>query len=136
MQYQFYNQLPKEAQEIRQKVFVEEQGFENEFDERDHDCFHFVLFNNHQQIGCARMYEENQAMVLGRIAILKEYRHHHYGTCILQCLENKAKEMHFSQVVLSAQVRASEFYKKNGYIPFGQEYLDEYCPHIHMKKEL
>lgn len=30
-----HNSLPKEAAEIRQKVFVEEQKFENEFDDID-----------------------------------------------------------------------------------------------------
>ena len=33
MNYQFFNKLPEEAKMIRQKVFVEEQGFQNEFDE-------------------------------------------------------------------------------------------------------
>ena len=32
MNYQFYKTLPQEAKMIREKVFVEEQGFNNEFD--------------------------------------------------------------------------------------------------------
>ena len=39
-----HNSLPKEAAEIRQKVFVEEQKFENEFDDIDKISLHFVLY--------------------------------------------------------------------------------------------
>ena len=31
---------------------------------------------------------------------------------------------------------ARPFYEKLGYWASGEEYLDEYCPHIHMEKEL
>ena len=34
MEIKLYNELPKEAVEIRHKVFAEEQGFQNEFDEK------------------------------------------------------------------------------------------------------
>ncbi len=134
MKFQFYNELPQEAQMIRTKVFVEEQGFENEFDDIDNSCLHLVVYQDDKAIGCARMFDENGKMILGRIAVLKDARHLHIGSFILQTLENKAKELGYSEVVLSAQVRASDFYRKNGYQMFGEEYLDEYCPHIQMKK--
>lgn len=28
------------------------------------------------------------------------------------------------------------FYEKNGFQAYGEEYLDEFCPHIHMEKRL
>lgn len=136
MRFQFYNYLPQEAKMIREKVFVEEQGFENEFDDIDSTCLHLVIFQNHQPVGCARMFDDQGEMILGRIAVLKEYRHLHLGSYILQCLENKAKELKYTRVILSAQVRASHFYLKNDYEAYGEEYLDEYCPHIHMKKDI
>ncbi len=137
MKYQFYNHLPIEAKSIREKVFVEEQGFENEFDDIDSICIHLVVFDDcNEAVGCARMYEEDRVMVLGRIAVIKDKRELHLGSQILNQLELKAKELGFKQTKLSAQVRASQFYIKNGYMKQGEEYLDEYCPHINMKKEL
>lgn len=136
MIFQFYEQLPKEAIDIRQKVFVEEQEFKNEFDDIDQEALHLVVFQDEQPIGCARMFVEDNCMVLGRIAVLKKYRHLHVGSQILSQLEQKAKKLGYFETILSAQVRASLFYKKNGYIQYGEEYLDEYCPHIHMKKTL
>jgi len=134
MRFQFYNSLPQEAKIIREKVFIEEQGFQNEFDDIDSSCIHLVIFNEDKPVGCARMFDENGKMILGRIAVLKEYRHLHLGSYILQCLEDKARELKYTEVILSAQIRATDFYRKNGYIAYGEQYLDEYCPHIHMKK--
>lgn len=39
-------------------------------------------------------------------------------------------------VALSAQLRASGFYEKQGYKKHGDEYYDEYCPHVLMTKAL
>ncbi len=136
MIFKFYNQLHEDAKMIRQKVFVEEQGFENEFDDIDERSFHLVVYQNNKAIGCARMYSDGQDMILGRIAVLKEYRALHIGSHILDALEKKARELGYNHVCLSAQVRAKEFYHKNGYKDFGEEYLDEYCPHVQMKKVL
>lgn len=136
MKYQFYNELHEDAKMIRQKVFVEEQGFENEFDDIDHHCLHLVVYKEDKPIGCARMFDENGLMTLGRIAVLKEARHLHIGSYILSVLEEKAQSLGYHEVVLSAQLRASEFYSKNGYSAYGDEYLDEFCPHVHMKKNI
>ena len=135
MKYQFTHYLPKEAKMIREKVFMEEQGFEDEFDDIDFTCIHLVVFDDEQPIGCARLIKDNNA-VFGRIAVLKEYRHHHIGSYILQCLEEKAEELGYQYTELSAQVQAIPFYLKNGYEVYGDEYLDEGCPHRHMKKAI
>lgn len=135
MKFQFYDKLPIEAKMIRQSVFIEEQGFQNEFDDIDSFALHLVVFDG-QPVGCARMFRQDDVMMLGRIAVLKEKRAMHIGSQILNALELKAKELGFQEVALSAQVNASAFYEKNGYQKEGQEYLDEHCLHIHMKKRL
>ncbi|MEG0275935.1 MAG: GNAT family N-acetyltransferase [Coprobacillus sp.] len=136
MKYQFYNELNQDARKIREAVFVEEQGFKNEFDDIDNHCLHLVIYENNQAIGCARMYQKDKTMVLGRIAVIKSKRELHLGSYILDILELKAKELGFLEVNLSAQVRAKNFYIKNDYHENGEEYLDEYCPHVNMKKGL
>ena len=44
-----YDSLPDEAVEIRENVFVKEQGFEKEFDEIDEKAIHLVMFDEHLQ---------------------------------------------------------------------------------------
>ena len=136
MNYQFFNVLPVEAKMIREQVFIKEQGFQNEFDDIDARSWHLVIYDYHTPIGCARMYDENGVVIFGRIAVIKEKRHKHLGSYILHELEKKARELGYLEAMLSAQVNAKAFYEKNGYVAYAEEYLDEFCPHIHMKKIL
>ena len=92
-----YNFLPDEAKEIRIKVFVEEQGFKQEFDELDSICTHLVTFDNDKPCATVRFYEQNSVYYIGRLAVLKEYRSKHLGAKIVNEAERliKAKESGF-----------------------------------------
>lgn len=139
MDYKFEQLLMPECKKIREEVFIKEQKFENEFDEIDETAYHLVLFQNNLPVATGRMYpstEDSATYILGRIAVLKEYRKCHLGKEVLTILENKAKNLGAEKTVLSAQMQAKGFYEKNGYKKFGEVYYDEYCPHIHMEKIL
>ena len=134
----YRNGCPSEAMHIRQTVFVDEQKFVDEFDETDGVATHFVMFDGDNPIGCARtFFDENEdAYHIGRVAVMKEYRGQHLGEKIMQFAEEYLKNEGANRVTLSAQVRASGFYKAIGYTPYGEEYFDQYCPHIAMEKTL
>ncbi len=133
-----YDYLPEEAKHIRFKVFVEEQGFKNELDETDDTALHFVLYADGAAAGTGRMFTENggEAYHLGRIAVLPEYRGLHLGSDIVNAMCEKAKSLGAERCELSAQCRAADFYKKLGFKEQGEVYLDEYCPHIFMVKNI
>lgn len=42
MRYQVYDSIPDDARSIREAVFVEEQGFHNEFDDTDGSSLHIL----------------------------------------------------------------------------------------------
>ena len=46
MQIKCYDTLPPEAVAIRKTVFVEEQGFKDEFDKTDDHAMHLVAYHN------------------------------------------------------------------------------------------
>ncbi|MFR1756414.1 MAG: GNAT family N-acetyltransferase [Thomasclavelia spiroformis] len=126
-----------DAKKLRQLIFVEEQGFENEFDEIDERAYHVVVYQDNCAIATGRMYfEDEKTMILGRIAVIKEYRGTGLGSKVVKSLENKAKELNCTTVKLSAQQRAQMFYEKLGYQPIGEVYYDEWCPHITMSKNI
>lgn len=126
-----------DAEKIRQLIFVEEQGFENEFDEIDEHAYHVVVYQDNHAIATGRMYfEDEKTMILGRIAVIKEYRRTGLGSKVVESLENKAKKLHCTRVKLSAQQRAQMFYEKLGYHSIGEIYYDEWCPHITMSKNI
>ena len=134
----YRNGCPAEAAHIRQTVFVDEQKFVDEFDETDDVATHFVMFDGDKPVGCARaFFDENEdAWHIGRVAIIKEYRGKHLGEEIMLFAEEELRKQGVGRVTLSAQVRASGFYKAIGYTPYGEEYYDQYCPHIAMEKRL
>lgn len=127
----------KDAALIRQAVFVEEQGFEKEFDKLDNTAYHLVIYKDEQPIAVGRMYfKDKTTMILGRIAAIKEYRGQKLGSKVVTALENKARELGCLETELSAQQQAQKFYEKLGYKPDGDMYYDEWCPHVTMKKIL
>ena len=106
---------------VRANVFVIEQGFKVEFDDLDKISWHLTVYDREEPIGAARIYK-------GEDGVWQ----------ILSTCEDKIRELAKGPAVahLSAQVRAKGFYRKNGYVESGEEYLDEYCPHISMSKQL
>jgi predicted GNAT family N-acyltransferase len=78
--------------------------------------------------------------------VAKEYRGKNYGIGIMQAAEQEiaadfAKISDKSAdpkliIELSAQCRVQKFYEKQGYVPCGEIFYDEYCAHIKMRKEL
>lgn len=121
---------------IRKTVFMDEQGFFDEFDDIDSVALHAVVYDGDKPIGCGRVFLENGNAHLGRIAVLLEYRKMGVGRILMQALEQAArKNLEFSHFELSAQKRAIGFYKSVGYEEIGEFYLDEGYPHITMIKE-
>ena len=137
MKITMYEQLPEDAKYIRRKVFMEEQGFENEFDDIDSMCTHILIYDSMNPVGTCRFYYNNkrQSYVIGRIAVLKEFRGKDYGAELLKVAEKEIIKKQGNSIELSAQVRLASFYKKNGYVALDEVYDDEGCPHVWMRKE-
>ena len=131
--------LPEDSRMIRESVFVQEQKFTNEFDDVDKDAYHVVLYLGDRPAATGRAFaqdEQGTTFLLGRIAVLKEYRKQHLGSRVVAALEAKARELGGGKAVLSAQLQARPFYEKLGYQAVGDVYNDEHCPHIKMEKRL
>lgn len=134
-----FDQLPDDAKRIRIEVFVEEQGFNEEFDTVDSCAYHFVAYDNSgDPVGTCRIFKEDESgtFFLGRMAVTKDARKLGVGRTVLSCAEVKAKELGAERLLLHSQCRAKEFYEKCGYTAFGEIELDEGCPHIWMKKDI
>lgn len=133
-----YNSLCEDARYIRTEVFMKEQGFKDEFDEWDNKISHVVLFVDGKPAATGRLLpgKNNKTFIIGRVAVLKEYRNLHLGSKIINSLEEEAKKLGGDSIELSAQCSAQCFYEKLGYIASGEPYLDEHCEHIHMEKQI
>lgn len=129
----------QEAIDIRQSVFVEEQGFIVEFDDIDGIADHVTIFKDEVPAATGRIFPksgEEDVYIIGRVAVLKEFRGQNLGFEIVKALQDVAVKDEVSRIELSAQVQAKGLYEKLGYVSEGESYLDEHCPHIKMVKRL
>ena len=128
----------EDAFAIRRKVFMEEQGYQNEFDEIDETCGFVVLYIGGKAVGTGRFFAseaDERIAVFGRIAVLKEFRGLKLGRRIMEELEKAAKKEGFCGAVLTAQEYAVPFYEKCGFSLSDDEILyDEGNPHRRMEK--
>ncbi len=139
MEYRFYDTLPDEAFQIRREVFVEEQGFRDEFDEDDKRAVHLVVFEEGRPIGTCRFFkksEDGAGYLIGRIAVRSACRKKHMGARMMEAAEERIRELGGRRSLIHAQVQAQGFYEKQGYRAFGEVEPEQGCPHIWMSKEL
>ena len=130
--------LPKEAIDIRITVFTEEQGFFDEFDDIDKTATHFIVFDGEKAIATCRVFEWDgeECHILGRFAVLREYRGKGIGRAMLEAVENQVRSVGGTGIILHSQLRAIGFYERCGYKGYGDFEDDEGYPHLWMKKTL
>ena len=140
MEIKAYNALPSFAEEIRKKIFVEEQGFSEvlEFDENEDIATHLVGFIDSKPAATARFYfeESKDAFLIGRIAVMKEFRTMGLGSEIVKAAEERIIKEGGKSIVIHAQLRVKAFYESIGYSPISGIDLEEGVEHIWMGKEI
>ena len=140
MEIKIYTHIPDEAYNIRKAVFVDEQGFVDEFEEYDKKdaAIHLVLFDNGQPLATCRYYyiSDEDCFRLGRMAVIKEVRGRHLGHQIMAAAENEIIKSGGRRMTVSAQLHAKGFYEKQGFTAEGDVYPEQGVSHILMVKEL
>lgn len=138
MKITVYESLPNAAKAVRRAVFMEEQGFCHEFDHVDDVAAHIVMFDGEMPVATCRVFwdDEMDSYVLGRLAVIKEYRGKNLGSQVVRTAEEYVGRAGGDSLALHAQCRVTEFYNALGFQEFGEIGDDEGCPHIWMKKAL
>lgn len=128
----FDNEYKEVISQIRTHVFVKEQDVDHDidFDGRDKDAIHVLIFFQGKAIGTARMLSDGH---IGRVAVLKEYRNKGAGYTAVKSLIEQAKTNGLKRVYLGSQVHASKFYEKMGFSTYGDEFIEANIRHIEME---
>ncbi|MGI9349812.1 MAG: GNAT family N-acetyltransferase [Amylibacter sp.] len=124
---------------LRRTVFIEEQNVpENEeVDGDDPDCDHILLTVSDIPVGAARLKYYNDFIKVQRVCVLKNYRGQGIGSKIINfIIKHVEKNDICSSVRLGSQIHALEFYKRLGFIEFGEEYLDAGILHKDMEFQI
>jgi predicted GNAT family N-acyltransferase len=114
-------------------VFIEEQNIPEciELDGRDPNCFHVLALDTKgRPIGTARMDGTGK---IGRMAVLRDYRQQGIGRKMIKALMDYGRKNAITDFHVSSQVTAVGFYKKMGFEPSGEEFLEAAIKHINMK---
>lgn len=134
-----FSSLPDAARKIREEVFVNEQGFKEEFDTVDNYASHFVAYDClGNPLGTCRIFvaDDVTEYYLGRLAVLPQARGKNVGRALVAAGEEYARAKGANVMKLHSQCQASRFYEKCGYSQFGEIDYEEDCPHIWMLKTL
>ena len=82
---------------------------------------------------CGQYLEKNYYLI-GRLAILKDYRKQNLGSKLIQrVIKDILKQDKKTTIELHAQLDKVEFYKKNGFEPFGTTFIEANIDHIGMR---
>ena len=121
---------------VREAVFIREQGIsvELEWDGLDAECVHVLAADTVlHPIGTARLLPNG---TIGRMAVLKEWRRQGVGTALMEQLLDEARNREISQLTLNAQLYVTSLYRKFGFKPVGEEFIEAGIPHVRMVKSL
>lgn len=116
-----------EAKQVRQAVFVEEQGYtpEQEFDATDALSWHVVALDEETPVGTGRLYVQDGQYCLGRLCVLPEYRGQGIGEAMVGLLIDRAMMIGAPGLHVYAQEQAQPFYEKCGFEVTGEPYTKE-----------
>lgn len=131
-------ELRLKAFDIRKEVFVVEQkvSTEDEFDEFESACYHFVALDDvDNPIGAARWRVTEKGVKLERFAVKSSWRGKGVGSALVQCVidDIKAKKGRGQYLYLHAQLTAVSLYAKFGFEKVGDQF--EECNIQHYKMQ-
>lgn len=119
---------------IRRTVFVMEQNVEpeEEYDDDDHRCTHFIAYQDGVACGTARWRFKDKGIIkLERFAVLESFRNKGIGAALVKAV---VEDLPYAEkVMLHAQVHALGFYSKLGFEAYGPEFDEAGIMHYAMK---
>ncbi|WP_148639217.1 GNAT family N-acetyltransferase [Aquimarina longa] len=125
---------------LRAEVFVVEQDcVYQDIDNKDQKALHVIGYKDQKIVAYTRVFDAGyyfDSASIGRVVVAETERKYGYGHSLIKESINAIEE-HFNtkKIKISAQVYLIKFYKIHGFIPIGEEYLEDGIPHIAMIRE-
>jgi predicted GNAT family N-acyltransferase len=130
-----WEQAQPVAGPLRFAIFVGEQNVPAgiELDDMDASCVHAVAFDvDGKAVGTGRLLPDGH---IGRMAVVQEWRRRGIGAEIMEALMAEARKRGHAEVVLSAQLQATEFYRGFGFAAEGKVFEEAGILHQKMRKK-
>ena len=128
---------PTPCFELREAVFMGEQGFPEDRDAMDETAVHMLAKHGDRPVGAARIVFKRDTAVIGRLCVVPEARGGGLGAALIAFAMDTARDVPgVTTARLSAQVRAMDFYRGLGFVAEGPPYDDLGVPHQMMAQRL
>ena len=125
------------ARAVRERVFMQEQGFSFDKDEKDETAYHIAGWDGDRLIAAGRLFKVDDGVyTIGRVAVDADYRGQYVGDTVMRALEDKAVQLGAAFIRLYAQEQALGFYEKQGYVRQGALLPGDIANHWLMEKDL
>lgn len=125
---------------IRTAVFMEEQGFQQEFDAVDDSpkTHHMVMTLDGRAVGCCRWYpaEKPGEWLLGRVAVVPDMRRKGIASTVVTEAVLRIREVGGVKVTVGAQSYVQSLYTQMNFAVSGEPYMDEGVEHVPMTRDL
>jgi predicted GNAT family N-acyltransferase len=125
--------LASQAHQIRELVFVEEQGVdpELEYDEFEDEAMHYLLYAEGVPVSTARWRISGEGIKLERFATLRDYRNRGLGSILLKKLMEDIIPLG-EKIYLHSQLKAIPFYNRHGFVKSGKQFSEADIEHYKM----
>ena len=151
------NNAEREAcRAVREQVFIVEQAVprEDEWDNLDAASRHVLARDDAgNPIGTGRLVPPriathagtvresdssgyDSAAMIGRMAVLRDWRGRHVGEAIMHLLIEQARALGYRELEMHAQTHALPFYERFGFVKYGDEFEECAIRHFHMRRTL
>jgi hypothetical protein len=132
-----FSLLEGPALAVRDEVFVRGMGVPSgvEHDTRDHLCVHVLVRMDGEPAATGRL-DVDRGGKVGRVAVLRRFRGRGLGSRVMRELESVAAEYGLSGLWCHAQLAAAGFYRRLGWRPVGETFMEAGIEHVRMEKQL
>lgn len=131
-------QEKKDVYDIRDEVFIKEQGFKRymERDKHEDEAIHIICYEANQPVGTTRVLVEDNIGTVQRVAVLKPFRNQGYGKNMMLAIEDILAHRNLAALKLDSQAHAISFYDSLGFKKSSDPYIVAGIEHVEMIKEL
>jgi uncharacterized protein YdhG (YjbR/CyaY superfamily)/predicted GNAT family N-acyltransferase len=133
-----FAELGKTVMPLRRAVFYDEQGIPDGVmdDEHNESAVQCAALEGEMLVATARLAEIDGNYVLGQVVTQKTQRGKGYGKAAVTALLDSARERGITEILVHAQMQATGFYRKLGFIACGEPYYEGNFELIDMKLKI
>lgn len=125
--------------DLRMEILRKPLGLNFTQEDLDHEKDDILIgaFEDDDMVACCILTKVSPELCkLRQMAVHQKMQRNGVGHAIMQFAENVARDAGFKTMTMHARKSAELFYEKQGYAPYGDEFIEVTIPHIEMRKKL